>query len=209
MRITFNFMIWYVHQCLKALGMWGIVGLVILLVTAMMTYTTIVSSARENDAANQSLLLAQSNNTTQAITPTDKAQPVDTAKPVESINTTQTSTDALVSLLAKIPEERQLPKLLNLVYETAKRAQLTILKADYKWRKLKKTAAFSGGNIVQYEISFPVKGSYTAIRAMLNNVLAQIPMLAIDRLELNRENVSSTLTEAKVTFVVFLMDGNE
>lgn len=202
MRGAFNHVIWCGHQCLKALGVWGILGVVIFLVTAMMTYATIDSSAHI-DAAYQPTSIAQLDKQTQAHTPTD------TPKPAQSMHDAKMRTGELASLLTGIPEERRLPNLLNQIYQTAKLEQLTILKADYKWRKLKKTAAFTDGNIVQYEISFPVKGSYTAIRNMLNKVLTQIPMLAIDSLELNRENVNSTLTEAKVTFVVFLIDGNE
>jgi hypothetical protein len=119
------------------------------------------------------------------------------------------SINNLLAVINLLPEEQSLPTILNQMHKQAKLAQLPIPSANYKWRKVKKNTVFTGRNIAQYEITFTVKGSYTAIRNMINSVLVQTPTLALDTLELKRDNSTSTLTEAKLTFLVYLIGRDE
>jgi hypothetical protein len=189
--------LWYRRRCLKALGLWGLLGSGIMIGTLLFFYFT--------DIAMPPLQPDEQQSSTDLSVPTTSdhhmlAQPESDAE--RKLNT-------LLAVINLLPEERRLPSIINQMHEEAKRAQLSIASADYKWRKLKKNIPFADGTLVQYEITFPVKGSYTAIRNMLNAVLAQTPTLALDRLELNRENVTNVLAEARVTFVVFLIGSSE
>lgn len=185
--------LWYRRRCLRALGLWGLLGSGVIIGTLLFFYfTDIAILPLPSDEQQSSKDLAV------AITSDHRMLGQIKSDADLRLNT-------LLAVMTLLPEERRLPNILNKMHEEAKRAQLSIASADYKWRKLKKNIPFADGTLVQYEITFPVKGSYTAIRNMLNAVLAQTPTLALDRLELNREGVTNVLAEARVTFVVFLI----
>lgn len=187
----------YRRRCLKALGLWGLLGSGIMIGTLLFVYFT--------DIAMPPLPPAEQQSSTDLAALTTSDHRLLTQQ--ESVADLRLNT--LLAVIRQLPEERQLSSILNQMHEEAKHARLSILSADYKWRKLKKNTSFADSALVQYEITFPIKGSYAAIRNMLNAVLAQTPTLALDKLELNRESVTNVITEARVTFVVFLMGKSE
>jgi hypothetical protein len=199
MMIRFNQGLWYGRQCLNALGLWGLIGVGIMLFVGSFFY------AKTDIPSNNHLQSSAKQASTRLQVPPSKVVSATSKQEKEA----EESSSALASLLPLFPEEHRLPSILNQMHQQAKRAQLSIPSADYKWKKLKKNAPFSGANMVQYEITFLVKGSYTSIRNMLNALLAETPTMALDSLELKRESVSSPITEARVTLVVFLMGAAE
>ena len=195
MAITFNQCLWYGRQCLNAIGLWGLLGFGIIIVTGLFFYS-MADYPPNNHLQSQSeqastILYAP---TSASVTPPSKQE-----KEAEE------SANALSALLPLFPQEHRLPSILNQMHQEAKREQLSIASADYKWKRLKKNTPFRDGNMVQYEINFSVKGGYTSIRNMLNALLAQTPTMSLDSLELRRESVTSSITEARVTLVVFLI----
>jgi hypothetical protein len=194
MSISYNQFIWYGRQLLTALGLWGVVGCVLMIVTSsLIYYADTTSTASKVDVHQVSKLLPA------------------TQKKLDDNALIQTgpSINNLLAVINLLPDEQSLPTILNQMHKQAKLAQLPIASANYKWRKVKKNTVFTGKNIVQYEITFTVKGSYTAIRNMINSVLEQTPTLALDTLELKRDNSTSTQTEAKLTFLVYLIGRDE
>lgn len=189
--------LWFSRQCLKALGLWGVLGFCILIGTILWLSNT-TSTANALRANNEQA-------TTAIVKP---VVPPHEPEANQLLSATDSSLNALSAVIKLLPEEQSLPSILNKIHQQAKLAQIAILSADYKWKKLKKTTPFTQGNLVQYEVTFPVKGSDSAIRNMLNAILAQSPTVAIDGLELSRENVTDAMTEAKVTLIVFLIGGN-
>jgi hypothetical protein len=199
MKLSINHVLWYGHQYLKALGFWGCLGCLIIILTAFFFPLTDLTSAikSQSKAKEASKVL---------IAPPSIAKDNDAIRlKIER----EKSTNDLSSMLSLLPDEHQLPSVLNKMHQEAKIARLPIASADYKWRKLPQIVHFTNGSLVEYEITFTVEGSYTAIRNMINAVLAQIPTLALSNLELKRESVDTTLTEANVTFVIFVIRGNE
>lgn len=194
MTLFYNQALWYGHQLLKALGVWGAIGCVLMIFTSsLIYYADAPSTASKLEAQQASKSLAA------------------TLKKLDDNALIQTnpSINSLLAVIDLLPEEQSLPTILNQMHKQAKLAQLPIASANYKWRKVKKNTVFTGKNIVQYEITFTVKGSYTAIRNMINAILAQTPTLALDSLELKRDNSTSVLTETKLTFLVYLIGRDE
>lgn len=194
MTLFYNQALWYGHQLLKALGVWGAIGCVLIIFTSsLIYYADAPSTASKLEVQQASKSLAA------------------TLKKLDDNALIQTnpSINSLLAVIDLLPEEQSLPTILNQMHKQAKLAQLPIASANYKWRKVKKNTVFTGKNIVQYEITFTVKGSYTAIRNMINAILAQTPTLALDSLELKRDNSTSVLTEAKLTFLVYLIGLDE
>ena len=197
MVISMNHTLWFSRQCLKALGLWGVLGFCILIGTILWL---------SNTTGTANALRANAEQATTAVV--EPVVPHQELEPIQSLSAVDSSLNALSAVIKLLPEEQSLPSILNKIHQQAKLAHIAILSADYKWRKLKKTMPFTQGNLVQYEVTFPVKGSDSAIRNMLNAILAQSPTVAIDGLELKRENVTDAMTEAKVTLIIFLIGGN-
>lgn len=197
MFASINHTLWFSRQCLKALGLWGVLGFCILIGTILWIGNT-------NSTANA----LRANTEQQSTAIVKQVAPLQETEAIELLSVSDSNLNALSAVIKLLPEEQSLPSILNKIHQQAMLAHIVILSADYKWRKLKKTTPFTQGNLVQYEVTFPVKGSDSAIRNMLNAILTQSPTIAIDGLELKRENVTDAMTEAKVTLIVFLIGGN-
>ena len=194
MPISFNRMLWITRQWLAIFGIWGLIGIGMMVLAGAIIYGAYTTSSQlQADKRKAAVLLAA------------KLQKIDDTSPSQpdpNINT-------LLAFINLLPEEQSLPNILKQMHKQAKLNELPIASADYKWRKIKKNTSFAAGNLAQYEITFTVKGSYTDIRNTINALLVQTPTLALDSMELKRENVTSALTEAKLTFVVYLIGRDE
>ena len=59
--------------------------------------------------------------------------------------------------------------------------------------------------IDRYEISLPVSGSYTQIRAFLEGALAEIPVLSLDQASFRRKGTNETRIEAEIVLTLHLL----
>nr|HQT27226.1 hypothetical protein [Burkholderiales bacterium] len=60
------------------------------------------------------------------------------------------------------------------------------------------------GRLAMYQISFPLKGDYVAIRKFIVDVLNALPFAALDDASFRRESVGSPVLDAKIRFTIFL-----
>lgn len=194
MPIFFNRMLWNARQCLTILSIWGLIGIGLMGLAGSIVYGA-YSTSSQLQADKRKVAMEQA----------AKLQKIDHSSPSQM----DPNIASLLAFITLLPEEQSLPTILKQMYKQAKINELPIASADYKWRKIKKNTAFAAGNLAQYEITFTVKGSYDDIRNTINALLVQTPTLALDSLELKREDVTSTLTEAKLTFVVYLIGRDE
>lgn len=65
--------------------------------------------------------------------------------------------------------------------------------------------AESEERLERYQIMLPVAGTYAQIRAFLENALAEIPMLSLDRVTLRRKTVGEPRAEAEVSLTLHLL----
>jgi len=194
MPISFNRVLWSARQCLIMLGIWGLIGIGLVVLAGSIIYGAYTTSSQlQADKRKAAVVLAA------------KLKKIDDT----TLSQSDPSINTLLAFINFLPEEKSLPTILKQMYKQAKLNEVPIASADYKWRKIKKNTAFAAGNLAQYEITFTVKGSYTDIRNTINALLVQTPTLALDSMELKRENVTSALTEAKLTFVVYLIGRDE
>lgn len=183
---------WYLRQCLKLLGLWGVLASCLIVITSVYLYINLLSMQALQAQVNAFELNQSSVATRQSFEDNQE-------------NSDENKSNDLTDIIGILPREQSLPSLLGKIHQYAKSANLNIISADYKWRKLKKTIAFKDGNLVQYEISFPMTGSYVAIRNMINEVMQHTATLALDHLEFRRESASQNLVEARVTFVIYMI----
>jgi Tfp pilus assembly protein PilO len=87
------------------------------------------------------------------------------------------------------------------LHQSAKRQGLGALRADYR------DSAELDTPLRRVRVHIPVRGSYKAVRAWLNDVVATMPEVAIDGLEIRRADIGMEEVEAQARFVVLLKAG--
>lgn len=59
------------------------------------------------------------------------------------------------------------------------------------------------GRLERYQITLPVAGSYTQIRAFAETALSEIPVLSLDQLTFRRKAASQSRIEAEIVFTLY------
>jgi len=101
-------------------------------------------------------------------------------------------------LLASLPTRMQMPGVIGEIVAQARSAGVTLDSGRYRYAPAKR------GTIDSYELEFPVKATYPAIRTFINGTLTALPAAALDKLRLERKAVADPLVSADIGFVVFV-----
>jgi hypothetical protein len=99
---------------------------------------------------------------------------------------------------ASLPGREQVPALLGAVLEQAEKANVVLEQGRYTY------SPPTANRLARYTFEFPVKADYGNVRAFIDNSLAAIPALGLDKLHVERKNVGDTLVSADVGFVIYL-----
>ena len=97
--------------------------------------------------------------------------------------------------------EASADEVLEIIQRDAKAQGLLQAGTDYKW--LRQPAA----KLVEIQITLPVKGGYGPLRSFVAAVLADVPGLALEQCDLQRDNVAAAVAEARLRFTLFLRAG--
>jgi len=84
------------------------------------------------------------------------------------------------------------------LYALAEALNLPFRSADYK------LTSFAGSTLSAYTIRLPMTGTYAQVRAYVENVLQQMPSVALERIDFKRPAPSSPRVEATVEVTLFV-----
>ena len=104
------------------------------------------------------------------------------------------------SAAPELPQRAEIPLLLKEIHETARSNGLAWPAAGYR------IVAATSSQPSSLEVSFAVKGSYPKLRAMLVQMKAEVPALAIRQFSVSRPNSDTLDVEAKLVLAVFIAD---
>jgi hypothetical protein len=107
-------------------------------------------------------------------------------------------TDQVVAISAALAAPDQVGIVLRDLFTAAEKAELELEQADYKW--IAEPSAASR----RLQINLPVKGSYSAIRALCEHLLLAQPALSLDDFALRRESVADEAAVANLQFTLYL-----
>lgn len=109
------------------------------------------------------------------------------------------SADAKLESFYKLLDTGRAPTdWLAALYGIGKAMGLDLGSADYRLQP-------SGERIERYEISLPLAGSYSQIRAFAKNALLDIPVLSLDQVSIRRERASDGLARAEFRLTLYLL----
>jgi len=109
-----------------------------------------------------------------------------------------TPAEQLEAFYQPFPANASVPDWLARIYALAEAQQLTLDAGDYVL-----THAESG-RLDKFTVTLPVRGSYPQLRRFIRAALLTAPALALERIDLKRDNVAQGSVEARIVFLLFL-----
>ncbi len=110
----------------------------------------------------------------------------------------QTPRSQLSTFYSFFPSTAELPDLLSRMQRAARDNGLTLERGEYR---LIRDAGFA---LSRYQITYPLRGSYTQVRGFVKDVLDAVPAAALEEMTLKRADVAEPVLEARVRFGLFL-----
>jgi hypothetical protein len=114
---------------------------------------------------------------------------------------TETPEEGLGRLVGTLPTRGQMPAVIGQILQQAHQAGVSLDSGHYTFSPGK------AGGVSRYELEFPVKASYPQVRDFINRTLTAVPASGLDKLHIERKNVSDEAVNANVGFVVFVRGG--
>ena len=206
-QFNIHYFAWFITQLAKKLGLFGLMGVAILIgciffyVAKIMPLNQQVKALENQLAQHKSVLKANNFNA-------DTGQSGIADSQHLSSQHLQATQQDITRFYALFPHGATLPTWLNTIAQTALKQGLKLNRGDYKLTAqqvakpdLIKTKQ---GQFSRYEIVLPVTGQYTQIRQFLADVMQQVPALALGDLQIKRQNTTSPVVEARLVFVLLL-----
>ncbi len=107
-------------------------------------------------------------------------------------------TDAVIGrVVSAFPQRDQIPVVIAQMVEQARLAGVALDSGHYAY------SPPGAGGVGRYEIQFPIKAEYPAVRDFLDRTLTALPAVGLDKLRIERKAVGDSLVSADVSFVVF------
>lgn len=102
---------------------------------------------------------------------------------------------------ARFPTIVQLSGQLDALFDLAAAQGLSVNRGEYA------LVEKSGGQWRRFELTLPVTGTYPQVRALVSEMLAKMPALAISDIALEREKIADGQLRATLRLVVFVSKG--
>ncbi len=179
---------WLLGRLAKKLGVWGLLGVAVILVSITFYATNIIKLEQKLRTSGLDLAQNQLNNINK-----NKTSLAD-----KTLAPEQSEAQKINQFYEMLPDGANLPKLLSAIDTNALKQHLVLNRGDYKLTQTKQ------GKLSRYEIVLPVTGQYTQIRQFIAEALVQIPALALSDIQIKRESTLIPTVEARLVFVLFL-----
>jgi Tfp pilus assembly protein PilO len=167
----------------RRMGKTGIVG-VSLCIFSLVMYLSSTVPLREQ-LASQAMELEQAR--------------ADQARRMES-GTSSSPRDQSSAFKNSLPTRVDTPKILGTLVTVAAASGVVLERGDYTY------VAPGKGEIGRYQISLPLMGSYAQIRKFIENALAAVPAMALEKMRVERKSVADPVISAELQFSVMLGD---
>lgn len=109
-----------------------------------------------------------------------------------------TPAEQLAQFYRIFPEDKSLLPWLEKVFAVAQRQGLRLDQGEYKLTRDRV------GRLMRFQMTLPVKAEYPQIRRFLNELRVEIPILAMEQLQFERQKVNDPVVDAKIVFDLYL-----
>lgn len=118
----------------------------------------------------------------------------------ESTSLQGTSEEQLARFYNLFPPNDDLPQRMETIFALAQKQGLGLEQGEYKVMR------DTDGGLVRFQMTFPVKGEYPRIRKYLTSLMADIPTLALQKVQFKRERVGDATVDADIKLVLYLLE---
>ena len=112
----------------------------------------------------------------------------------------QTADQNLELFYATLGEQRYVEQQVKTLFALAGKADLSLSQGEYK------SAFDRNGRLHTYQVTLPVKGSYSQVWSFGLMALRSIPYASLDELSFKRENIGDAQLEARMRLTLYLSD---
>jgi Tfp pilus assembly protein PilO len=104
----------------------------------------------------------------------------------------------LAEFVSGFPTDKGIPAALTVLHGVAARHGLQLAKAEFRW--------VEQGNepFARYSILLPVQADYASLRAFLDDMLREVPSVALEELSLKRDDLKTERIDARLRLTMFL-----
>lgn len=110
----------------------------------------------------------------------------------------RTPAQQLNTFYRAFPDEKNAPDWIGKIAHIAHQNQLLLTQAEYT------SSRERGGRLVRLQMNLPLHGSYPQIRQFLAAIHAQLPTVALEQVQFERQKIGDPLVDAKVRLVLFM-----
>lgn len=97
------------------------------------------------------------------------------------------------------PGEETIPDWLGQVHAAARAHRLELLQGQYRFAEEE-----GKGRLARYQVTLPLQGSYTDIRGFIDQILAEVPIAALDGIGFERQKIGESSVQATVRLSLYL-----
>jgi len=174
--------LWRARLVLEHTGWPGALGIALLVLSTAYAALAIAPAIAERDALAQELVGAQERHRTMRGDPQRALE----------------GDEGLQRFYAYFPPLATAADWLERIYGVAERGGLTLSSGEYR------LVDDRDARLARYQVTLPLHGSYTQVRAFLARVLDSVPAAALEEVTFRREAVDSTTLEVRVRLTLYL-----
>jgi len=189
-QLNLHYLIWHAKTSAKSLGVWGLLGLFLLL-ASITFYFIKVGEVKHN------IQLA-------------KIEQQNQVKKNDAINNQHeneaplNAAEEVAQFYSRFPSMEELPKILSELNQIAKNQGIEIDVGDYRLNAIKSSSSTHPRELTKYDVTFPLQGKYSQIRAFIAETLEKFPEIALMDLQVIREGTTTSSVEATIVFAVYV-----
>lgn len=174
---------WSKRHWLRFLGWPGMLGITILAVCPTFYFSALLPAQERLDAARQDTLsLHEQIQLTASGLNGGRLQPE----------------EQLAEFYRIFPSDRHSPQWLRKIFAVAQRGGVSLDQGTYEASRDKV------GKLMRFQITLPVKGEYARIRKFLAVLLSEVPIVSLEHIQFERQQVGDPEVEAKIKLVLYL-----
>lgn len=106
--------------------------------------------------------------------------------------------EQLIEYYRVFPNEFDSPEWLGKMSDIAGKIGLKLNEGEYK------TTRDKVGRLMHFQITLPVTGTYPQIREFMASIPVEIPVMALENVQIERKTVSDSTVDAKIVFGLYL-----
>lgn len=175
---------WEALGRVERLGWPGVLGVLLALACAIGWLTWVAPQARDTERLRDDNARMQADQARRA-TQTPAAAAVALEDPFASFG-------------ARFPNERGIATVLTRMHAAALRHGLQMPQAEFRLSQV------AGDPLARYAIVLPLRADYRSLRSFVDEVLREVPGMALEEISLRRDDAQAHALESRLRFVLFV-----